>query len=335
MLVNSQFKQGETVAITLEGSETVKGESGNGGAKPDVKRDLLGNIIDKINILYKGDFSEADRVIVEAIVNRLTTTKEAKKLSKKANNNGKQQFMEAVFPGVFDNIATTLYEEQTEAFKSLFDNGEKYRQIMSQMAAALYDHFRDAPLVFDPEAFRKSLYMAFADEFSDFPGLRPLNEVIDVFVKVLQAKSLPSLDGSNDLLLDSFNRLFNDKKLTLVDHRRHFNTILTKFETYLKKLYWLIHGEELKNTRDPEKTPSLADCIFAFEELKTLKFKQRDKYKRMYGYLDTMRNLRNDESHVTPDATENEVKASSHLVATLYLYITAHSITDLESSGKI
>lgn len=159
--------------------------------------------------------------------------------------------------------------------------------------------------------------------------------MIEVFIKVLQSKSLPSLDGANDLLIDSFNRLFNDKKLTMVDRRRHFNTILTKFETYLKKLYWLIHGEELRNTRDPEKTPSLTDCIFAFEELKSLKFKERKKYQRMYGYLDTMRNLRNDESHVTPDASEEDIIASSRIVATLYLYITAHSITDLEMSGKI
>ena len=159
--------------------------------------------------------------------------------------------------------------------------------------------------------------------------------MIEAFVKVLQASSVPSLDGANDLLIDSFNRLFADKMLTLVDRRRHFNTILTKFETYLKKLYWLIHGEELRNTRDPEKTPSLADCIFAFEELKSLKFKQREKYKRMYGYLDTMRNLRNDESHVSPDASEEEIIVSSRIVTTLYLYITAHSITELEMSGKI
>lgn len=152
---------------------------------------------------------------------------------------------------------------------------------------------------------------------------------------MLQAKSLPSLDGANDLLIDSFNRLFNDKKLTMADRRRHFNTILTKFETYLKKLYWMIHGEELKNIRTPEKTPTLADCIFAFEELKSLKFKERKKYQRMYRYLDTMRNLRNDESHVTPDASEEEIIASSRIVTTLYLYITAHSITDLESAGKI
>ena len=335
MLVNSQFKQGETVAITLEGNRTVKGESGNGGAKPQDKRDLLGNIIDKINILYKGDFSEADRVIVEAIVKRLTTTNEARKLSKKANNNGKQQFTESVFPKFFNDIATSLYDEQAEAFKSLFENGEKYRQVMTQMAAAIYDHFRDAPLVFDPEAFRKSLYEAFSDEFADFPGLRPLPEVIDVFVKVLQATSLPSLDGANDLLIDSFNRLFADKKLTLVDRRRHFNTILTKFETYLKKLYWLIHGEDLRNGRDPQKPAMLADCIFAFEELKSLRYKQREKYRRMYSYLETMRSLRNDESHISPDTTEEEVVASSRLVATLYLYITAHSITELEMAGRV
>ena len=96
-----------------------------------------------------------------------------------------------------------------------------------------------------------------------------------------------------------------------------------------------IHGEELRNTRDPEKTPSLADCIFAFEELKSLKFKQREKYRRMFGYLDTMRNMRNDESHVTPNASEEEIFASSRIVTTLYLYITANSITELEMSGKI
>lgn len=55
----------------------------------------------------------------------------------------------------------------------------------------------------------------------------------------------------------------------------------------------------------------------------------------MYGYLDTMRNMRNDESHVTPDASEEEIVASSRIVTTLYLYITANSITELEMSGKI
>lgn len=94
-----------------------------------------------------------------------------------------------------------------------------------------------------------------------------------------------------------------------MDRRRHFNTIVTKLETCLKKLYWLIHGEELTNVREPEKTPSLADCIFAFEELKSLRFKQREKNKRMYGYLDIMRNMRNAESHVTPDTSERSLKS--------------------------
>lgn len=79
----------------------------------------------------------------------------------------------------------------------------------------------------------------------------------------------------------------------------------------------------------------LADCIFAFEELKSLKYKQREKYKRMYSYLETMRNLRNDESHISPDTTEEDIVASSRIVATLNLYITAHSITELESNEVI
>ncbi len=143
MLVNSQFKLGDPVAISLEGYKPVEGERGKGGAKPPEKRDLLSNIIEKINIMYKGNFSPADRVIVEAIVTRLTSPRGSRNLKRQANRTERAQFVESIFPGIFEDTATTLYEEQSEAYRSLFENNEKYNKIMTQIATALYDHFRD------------------------------------------------------------------------------------------------------------------------------------------------------------------------------------------------
>lgn len=55
----------------------------------------------------------------------------------------------------------------------------------------------------------------------------------------------------------------------------------------------------------------------------------------MYDFLDRTRAMRNDESHITPETPEAELVESSHVVATIYLYITAVSITDLEMADKL
>ena len=42
---------------------------------------------------------------------------------------------------------------------------------------------------------------------------------------------------------------------------------------------------------------------------------------------------RNDESHISPTATEQELNAAVSVVVTLYFYATGRSITDLEEAG--
>ena len=61
-------------------------QKGGTGKKQEEKRDLLGNIIDKINLMYAGNFTEADRVIVETIFDKFKT--EGKTLKKQAKNSG-------------------------------------------------------------------------------------------------------------------------------------------------------------------------------------------------------------------------------------------------------
>ena len=120
--------------------KTIKGEKGGTGRKQEEKRDLLGNIIDKINLMYAGNFTEADRVIVETIYDKFKT--ESKTLKKQAKNSDENMFSQNIFPDVFSKIAQQCYVEQMDAFAKLFEEPSFYRRVCEEMARAMYFNFR-------------------------------------------------------------------------------------------------------------------------------------------------------------------------------------------------
>lgn len=118
--------------------ETPRGK----GKKPTTSFDTLKNIIDKINLMYQGDFSEADRVIIETIFDRIQTRKhELSKLAKTAST--PEMFSNHLFPKEFERIANACYEQQMEAFAKLFENQDFYNRVMSEMGVAIYANLRN------------------------------------------------------------------------------------------------------------------------------------------------------------------------------------------------
>ena len=104
----------------------------------------------------------------------------------------------------------------------------------------------------------------------------------------------------------------------------------------MKKLYYLIKNDDVpRNPYQPDKKPSLSECIFAFDCLKTLKDTEDEAKQKYEIYLEMLRQWRNDEAHLSPNATENEVNAALKVVSTMYLYVIAHNITELEIAGVL
>ena len=133
------FKVQETQKINLTPTrkeKTVKGESGGDGNKAEEKRDLLDNIIDKINLMYQGNFTEADRVIVETIFDK--AKQEEKKLKKQAKNSDVNMFTNNIFPKIFEDIAMKCYTDQMEAFSKLFEDKSFYDKVVQEMGRAMY-----------------------------------------------------------------------------------------------------------------------------------------------------------------------------------------------------
>ena len=121
--------------------KTLESEKGGSGNAPEEKRDLLGNIIEKINLMYRGNFTEADRVIVETIYDAIQ--KESKKLTKQAKNSDVNMFAQNIFPKVFERIAQDCYVQQMDSFAKLFEEPSFYKRVMEEMARAMYFNLKN------------------------------------------------------------------------------------------------------------------------------------------------------------------------------------------------
>ena len=138
------FKVQDSKTIQLKPTtqeKTIKGEKGGKGKKDEEKRDLLDNIIDKINLMYQGNFTEADRVIVESIFDRLQGS--GKTLAKQAKTSDVNMFAHNIFPKTFDKVAQKCYTEQMDAFTRLFEDPQFYKTVMEATAKAMYFKFKN------------------------------------------------------------------------------------------------------------------------------------------------------------------------------------------------
>ena len=157
-LINNKLTETFSGSIELNPTakdKTVNPEKGTQGKKPEVKTDLLANIIDKINIMYAGKFTEADRVIVETIYDKML--KSSKTLKKQAKNNDAQMFETSIFPKEFDKIAQSCYMEQMDAFSKLFEDEQFYKRVMGEMAKAMYLNYRNGSVMMAAEDVSRTI----------------------------------------------------------------------------------------------------------------------------------------------------------------------------------
>ncbi len=344
----SNIDEGQTKKITLDkGQSGIKGENVKGGGVIDNKEDFLSNIIEKVNMMYRGNFTEADRVIVEHIYDKLNKASIKKKLTKQVQNNDPRQFAESIFPEVFDKAAQECFDDSVEAFERLFQNKELYKSIMTQMAELWYTNMKGKgeELIFNPERFQEKVIKIMSAEFAPMMGkMKTCEQTAKDLVNVIAAKTIDDIDGANDVIQNAFNHLYcSPVEVSFIDKKQYFNTLVSRFEVFLKKVYYLNEQKEIVCTKPGhEGSPAmLADCIFQTECLKKLKYSTNDFEKKFSNYLQMVRDWRNEHSHKAPISTEQECDAAIKVVTNMYLYVVAFGIStftieaNMPKAGKV
>ena len=162
-------------------------------------------------------------------------------------------------------------------------------------------------------------------------NMRHRKEIVEALMYVIDKESLEKLDGVGVYLHRAFVNLFKESS-NIVDKHVAFNLLATKYEAYLKKLYYLMKGEEIKPQHEGEDV-TWKNVIHDVNCLWKLKYQLDDDHQRLYQYLNMIKEWRNAESHISPTASEQELNGAINIILTMYCYATGMCITDLEMAG--
>ena len=139
----ANLKETHTGAIILDEKKVVWTPRGTSEPKkPNKKKDTLQSIIDKVNERFDGQFTEADRVIIEGIYRMFMDDKDVKKFKKYASDNSTEMFVNSLFPDKFKEIVTQCFLDNNESFQKLFNDPEFYQKVQDVMAKELYKTLR-------------------------------------------------------------------------------------------------------------------------------------------------------------------------------------------------
>ena len=106
--------------------------------KPEEKQPL-DEIIEKINEQYKGRFTDADRVLISALREKLMSDS---RLQSMAQTSDPQIFAESIFPKAFGAAAQDSYMESQDTFTALFEDQAKYNACMRALGSFIYREMR-------------------------------------------------------------------------------------------------------------------------------------------------------------------------------------------------
>lgn len=108
-------------------------------SKLDKRKDPLSELVAKINEEYTGNFTDDDRVVVDALYRRLARSP---RVRESLDHDGETVFTDSTFPKIFGDEAMDAYMKSQEAFSSMFQDKEKYDAIMHAIGDMLISQSR-------------------------------------------------------------------------------------------------------------------------------------------------------------------------------------------------
>ena len=315
-----------------ENAELKSSRIGEIGQKKEDEKKTVAEILDMANSPFANILDENDKIlkqIWDAVLEdpEVTDAFHANNSYDILMNIVKEKFDEKIFEQIdkYMNLQSVLEKERTLSVTLI----RKFVDALAERTA------NGNNFVYDESVLKDKIYEVLKTEFEDVCHyIRGFNEIVDNLFFVLNSDSIPSLDGVDEMVKTTLNNLFANPNLRLVDKRVYFNSLVAKYEAYLRKLYYLIHNEEVQPYNNgTTTTDGLANASHSFDCLWGLKNNPKSEYQKFSAYLNLLRQWRNDEVHLAPNAVESEVDAAIKIVTSMYLFVTGCVITDLEMAG--
>jgi type I restriction enzyme R subunit len=302
--------------------------------RPDDEKTVK-EIIGEVNEPYKGFLDENDKILKQ-IWDELLADPEIDQAFNAENS--------------FDMLMKLVKDKFDEKVANEIEKYYNFAEVLEKekgFSIALISRFVDAltrraaqnhRLTYDEEALKEKMADMMNDEFLDLYDFPKIEKVVDGLFFVLNTQSLDKLDGIDDILKDTFNKVFMGKDMHSVERRLNFNTLVSSFEQFLKKLYYLIYGEEVEPHRPdrPNGTDAyatLSNAIYALRFLRNLHHENSVALIKFAHYLEQVKQWRNVQAHDSPVVADDDIATNTRIVVAMYLYSAGKSLKSLQSSG--
>lgn len=323
-------KQGEnSIMLDNENGEVAPAPTGAaaaGNSDPDLIS--LDQVVDEFNQTF-GNIDWQNSDAVRRQIEELTTVVSNDTTVRNSAINGD---VETATQDVEDSIQRnigSLSQGYNEFFVRFFQNPDNFRQtvvshVTEQVLRSINPPYDEADIIARMKADLQ-------DDFSQLCGVyyRSLDEVLDVMFKVINAETTPNLDGLNAILRKRFNLIYRVENPQTGDRRDHFNTLVARYEAFLRKLYYLREGREYVSENHHS---GLVDIVRQFRSLQGLYHNEDARYANFKQYYNMLYEWRNDDTHTAPLLEETQLPAVIHILVAMYAFATMISVTDIESN---
>lgn len=307
-----------------DGKLKISGDGRLSTPKPG-ELNTLQELLKEINEPYVGFLKENDKLIYSLLLDVLSD-EEVQRAFNAHNtvdvliNIVREKFTDKSYSRLNEYLNLMEVMDSNQSFTDAF-----FRKAFEFLAGATT---KSVAPDYDEEELKLKLYEAMVDDFRNLRGIDygDMKDVIDVLFKIFNSTSTESLDGLNDILKDAMNKLYRGENRD-IDLQIHFQTLVTKYEAFLRKIYYLVNGREIN---DDSKSAGLVSVVQKFPDIQKLYVTKDVTYKKMKEYYHKLYNWRNNYTHQAPVLEANELNPSLQIIVAMYVYAAMVNATKLE-----
>ena len=285
--------------------------------------ETLDRIVDDFNLVF-GDIEWGDPDTVRQQIRQVVTKlQENDEVRDSMLNNDEETQMQVIH----DNISTELgiiTANSSEMQRRYLSQPSIQTQLDNLILMRLQEQLNPE---INEQLLSEKLLEEFAADFKELCGVcfRPLEEGIEWFFKVLDTPTISSLDGIKKIKR-TINLIYRTQGRE-EDKQDWLQQILSRFEAYMKKIYYMSNQTELIKVDG-----SFVQFLDAAKatHVNQLHFTDDPKLAMMKVYYEFVHAQRNEESHNAPVVADEEVNVGLHMVMAMYLYATLINITEME-----
>ena len=184
---------------------------------------------------------------------------------------------------------------------------------------------------YDERALKQKIRERFKNDFADFCDNGhdvKFDEVIDIFFKIVNVDTIPDYQGLRSILRHILNCLYRAQHRE-EDYRSWYADIVSRFEAFLKKIYWIETGEKVPLTAEGRQ-PAFLDTVRHFPHVESLHYTRDKKLGTFKEFYQVVYSWRNNENHRALDVPVQSLQKVLHAAVALYLYTSMVCANDVK-----